>query len=73
MTCIKRDNTSIKKERTEKYSWWLNELNSLGFAVKKANGLNDIREVSSLADNIKQVLFQDYKTHCNERSEDIVV
>jgi hypothetical protein len=53
MTCIKRDNTSIKKERTEKYSWWLNELNSLGLAVKKANDLNDIREVSSLADNIK--------------------
>ena len=32
-----------------------------------------IWEVRSLADNIKQVLFQDYKTRYNERSEDIVV
>ena len=71
--CIKRDNTSIKKESEEKYSWWLNELNTLGLAVKKANDLNDIREVSSLADNIKQVLFQEYKTRYNERSEDIVI
>ena len=31
------------KEYPEKYSWWLNELESLGLAVKKANDLNDIR------------------------------
>jgi hypothetical protein len=73
MMCIKRDNTSIKKESEEKYSWWLNELNTLGLAVKKANDLNDIREVSSLADNIKQVLFQDYKTRYNGETEDIVI
>ena len=69
-----RDNTSIKKEFPEKYSWWLNELNSLGLAVKKANDLNDIREVSSLADNIKQVLFQEYKTRYNgETEQDIAI
>jgi hypothetical protein len=73
MMRIKLDNTSIKKEFPEKYSWWLNELDSLGLTVKKANDLNDIREVRSLADNIKQVLFQDYKTRYNERSEDVVV
>jgi hypothetical protein len=66
MMCIKRDNTSIKKEFPEKYSWWLNELESLGLTVKKANDLNDIREVSNLVDSIKQVLFQDYKTRYNE-------
>jgi hypothetical protein len=72
--CIKRDNTSIKKEFPEKYSWWLNELNSLGLAVKKANDLNDIREVSRLADNMKQVLFQEYKTRYNgETEQDIVI
>lgn len=73
MMCIKRDNTSIKEDFPEKYSWWLNELDSLGLAVKKANGFNDIREVSSLADNIKQVLFQDYKTRYDVETEDIVV
>ena len=66
MMCIKRDNTSIKKEFPEKYSWWLNELESLGLTVKKANDLNDIREASNLVDSIKQVLFQDYKTRYNE-------
>ena len=43
-----QDNTSVKKESPEKYSWWLNELESLGLAVKKANDLNDIREVPNL-------------------------
>ena len=50
MMCIKRDNASNKKESEAKYSWWLNELNTLGLAVKKANDLNDIIEVSSLAE-----------------------
>ena len=68
-----QDNTSIKKESPEKYSWWLNELESLGLAVKKANDLNDIREVSNLTDSIKQVLFQDYKTCSNKETEDIVI
>jgi hypothetical protein len=32
----------LLKESPEKYSWWLNELESLGLAVKSANDLNDI-------------------------------
>jgi hypothetical protein len=65
-------NTSTK-EYPEKYSWWLNELESLGLAVKKANDLNDITEVSSLTDSIKQVMFQDYKTCYNEETEEDIV
>ena len=69
-----KDNTSIKKELPEKYSWWLNELESLGLEVKKANDLNDIGEVSNLTNNIKQVLFQDYKTcYDKEFEEDTVI
>ena len=64
--------TSIK-EYPEKYSWWLNELESLGLAVKKANDINDILEVSSLADSLKQVMFQDYKTCHNEETEEGIV
>jgi hypothetical protein len=70
MMSTKLDNTSIKKESPEKYSWWLNELESLGLSVKKANDLNDIREVSNLTDSIKQVMFQDYKTCYNEETEE---
>ena len=65
---IKLDNTSIKKEFPEKYSWWLNELESLGLYVEKW-----YREVSSLTDSIKQVMFQDYKTCYNEETEDIII
>ena len=48
MMSTKLDNTSIKKESPEKYSWWLNELESLGLSVKKANDLNDIRRYIEL-------------------------
>jgi hypothetical protein len=48
-------------------------LESLGKAANKINELNDIQEVRSLAKNIKQVLFKDYKTLYNKRSEEIVV
>jgi len=72
MMCMWLTITSLK-EYPEKYSWWLNELESLGLAVKKANDLNDIREVSSLTDSIKQVMFQDYKTCYNEESEENIV
>ena len=71
--CTDSGYTSIKKESPEKYSWWLNELESLGVSIKKANDLNDIREVSNLTDNIKQALLQDYKTCYNEETEDIVI
>lgn len=73
MVCTNSRYTCIKKQSPEKYSWWLNELESLGLSIKKANDLNDIREVSNLTDNIKQALLQDYKTCYNEEAEDIVI
>jgi hypothetical protein len=68
MLHTKQDNMSIKEELPEKFGWWINELESLGLSVKKANELNDIKEVSSLTDSIKQILFQDFKTHYNEET-----
>jgi hypothetical protein len=65
--------TSTKKEYPDKYGWWINELESLGIAVNKVNELNNIIEVGSLSNNIKQVLFQDYKTLYNKCFKDIVV
>jgi hypothetical protein len=65
MNCL---NTSTRKEYHEKYGWWIKELESLGIAVNTINEFNNIREVSSLANNIKQMLFQDYKTLYNNRS-----
>jgi len=35
------------------YEWWRNELASLGVVIKKRNELNNIEELSSLAENLK--------------------
>lgn len=53
---------AIKREYPEKYDWWLNELESLGVSVKVLNDLNNIQEVSELAENLKQTFYQEYKT-----------
>jgi hypothetical protein len=43
-----------RREHPERYGWWINELESLGLSVKKTNELNDLKEIHSLAENIKQ-------------------
>ena len=37
----------------EKYEWWLNDLRSLGIAVHQRDEFNGLKEISSLADNLK--------------------
>lgn len=41
---------------------WISELESLGIRSEKLNELNDIYEVKNLVENIKQTLFQDFKS-----------
>ena len=48
---------ATKKEETQKDTWWLNELESLGVSPKVKNELNDIQETSNLAENLKQRHF----------------
>jgi hypothetical protein len=50
------------KNQSDKKGYWLNELVSLGIQPKRKNDLNDKEELKALADNIKQVYYQDYKT-----------
>ena len=40
----------------------ISELESLGLRTKKLNELNDSYEVGNLVENLKQMLFQDYKS-----------
>ena len=49
-----------KIEHTERYSWWLNEPESLGVDTLKKNGLNNHKEASDLAEAVKQTLYEDY-------------
>ena len=53
---------AIRNEYSEKYDWWLNELESLGISPKTLNDLNDKREVSELTENLKQTYYQEYKS-----------
>lgn len=57
---------STKKEYSDRYGWWLNELDSLGIVPTKTNELNDKQEISDLSENIKQILYQDYKAAYSE-------
>jgi hypothetical protein len=57
---------STKKDYSDRYGWWLNELDSLGIVPKETNELNDKQEISDLSENIKQILYQDYKTAYSE-------
>ena len=52
----------MAREHPERYGWWINELESLGLSVKKTNEFNDLHEIRSLAEIIKQGFYQDYET-----------
>jgi hypothetical protein len=45
---------------------FVSELESLGIRSTKLNELNDLYEVKNLVENIKQTLFQDYKSSFQE-------
>ncbi len=54
---------AFKKESpSDKKDFWENELKSLGIEPKRENELNDKAELEALAEIIKQVYYQDYKT-----------
>ena len=53
---------AFKKEHPERKDFWENELKSLGIEPKRENELNDKAELEALAEIIKQVYYQDYKT-----------
>jgi hypothetical protein len=64
MTPIAKE--ALKKEEEEylsgKKEYWQNELKSLGIGPKRQNDLNDKAELEALAEIIKEVYYQDYKT-----------
>ncbi len=67
---------ALKKEDEEgehlsdKKEYWQNELKSLGIEPKRQNDLNDKAELEALAEIIKEVYFQDYKTAYSNQGED---
>jgi hypothetical protein len=58
---VHQSSMAVKNEHPERYGGWLNELDSPGVTPNKVNELNDIMEISSLTENLKQCYYQDYK------------
>jgi hypothetical protein len=54
----------------DKTGYWENELNSLGIYPKRKNELNGVDELEALADNIKQVYYQNFKSAYSENGSD---
>ena len=54
-------------EHAERYTWWLNELESLGISTLEKNGLNNRQEASDLTDAVKQTLYEEYLKAYSER------
>jgi hypothetical protein len=64
---------AIKKEEhlSDKKDYWQNELKSLGIEPKRQNELNDKEDLQALAESIKAVYYQDYKTaYSSKRNDD---
>ena len=59
----------FKKERPDNKEYWQNELKSLGIEPRRQNELNDKEELQALAEIIKEVYFQDYKTAYSKTSD----
>jgi hypothetical protein len=47
-------------EHHERYTWWLNELESLGISTLEKNGLNNRKEASDLTEAVKQTFYEQY-------------
>jgi DNA repair ATPase RecN len=60
---------ATKQENIQKVNWWLSELESLGVSPKVRNELNNIQETSNLAENLKQLFYQAYKSAYNDNED----
>jgi hypothetical protein len=48
-------------EHPDRYSWWLNELESLGIRTHSKDACNNLKEASELTEEIKQIFYEEYQ------------
>ena len=64
----RQTNSMYSKRHVDEEEWsLLQELQSLGIETKRISDLNDKQELQNLVDNIKQTMYQEYKTHYREQ------
>jgi hypothetical protein len=57
----------LEKRPANEGEWYLlTELESLGIEAKRMSELNDKQELQNLVENIKQTLYQEYKTQYSQ-------
>ena len=61
---------ATKTEHPEKRQWWINELCSLGMSPERINKLYNTNKIGELTENIKQTLFQEYKTVYSQKNHE---
>ena len=72
MATISKKEEEKQQQQQAKNGYWENELHSLGIIEpkRKKKELNDNKEeLESLADNIKQAMFQDYKLAYSDKGD----
>jgi hypothetical protein len=60
---------NVRSTKQEKKGYLEADLNSLGIEPKKKNELNDKEELQNLVDNIKDSMYQDYKTAYSKKGD----
>jgi hypothetical protein len=53
----------VKAEYPDRFSWWLNELQSLGISMNTKDACNNIKEASELTEEVKQIFMKSIKEH----------
>ena len=57
----------MEKRPAGEEEWYLlRELESLGIEARRMSELNDRQELRNLVENIKQTMYQEYKTHYSQ-------
>lgn len=56
-----------RAEHPDRYSWWLNELESLGIRTLSKDACNNIKEASKLTEEIKQIFYEEYQKAVNQK------
>jgi hypothetical protein len=58
-----------KAEYPDRFSWWLNELESLGVSTNTKDTCNNIKEASELTEGVKQIFYEEYQRTYNENND----
>ena len=58
----------VKAEYPDRFSWWLNELESLGISMNTKDACNNTKEASELTEEAKQIFYEEYQRTYNENN-----